>query len=387
MSTRPNTIKENKDLPEILGIDIGSHKIRASLTVGRRKKSDFEVFSNGVQNGYIVNQKDFENDILDLLSNINYENKSVPRRIIVGVSTRSCDSVTAAANIITGRSDGLITDNDIDECIKKAKAKLEINKNLEILHSIVMKKIVDDQVVQGEIVGLKGSKVEMRVLFILEDRKTLKTVYDTFADNNLEIDQIVSGPFAESLITLNRKDMRLGAASINIGLNNTSVVVYENNYPLLCSIISGGGENVTSDLSLGLRMSYSESEDIKQNINKSETAKRRVEEIIEARVNYLDQKINEELKRIKRSELLPAGVILSGGSSYIYKIEQNMRYDLKIPISSCEKNIANTGCDAENIRSYSIAMLYDKNSEGSIYFEYMKKTYRFIISKIKKFLP
>ena len=387
MSTRPNTTKENKDLPEILGIDIGSHKIRATLTVGKRKKSDFEVFSNGVQNGYVINQKDFENDILDLMSNINYENKSVPRRIIVGVSTKSCDSTTSVASIITGRSDGLITDNDIDECIKKAKAKLDINKNLEIVHSIVIKKIVDDHIVQGEIVGLKGSKVEMRVLFILEDRKTLKIIYDTFADNNIEIDSIVSGPFAESLIVLSKKDMRLGSASVNIGLNNTSIVVYENNYPLLCSIISGGGENVTSDLSLLLRMSYIEAEDIKQDINVSAAAKRRVEEIIEARVNYLDQKINEKLKRIKRSELLPAGAILSGGSSNLFKIEQNMRYDLKIPILSCEKNIANTGCDAENIRSYSVAMLYDKNSEGSIYFEYIKNTYKFIISRIKKFLP
>ncbi len=387
MLKRPNTTKENKELPEILGIDIGSHKIRATLTVGKRKKSDFEVFSNGVQNGYVINQKDFENDILDLISNINYENKSVPRRIIVGISTKSCDSITSVASIITGRSDGLITDNDIDECIKKAKAKLDINKNLEIVHNIVIKKIVDDHTVQGEVVGLKGSKVEMRVLFILEDRKTLKIIYDTFADNNIEIDQIVSGPFAESLMVLSKKDMRLGGASVNIGLNNTSVVVYENNYPLLCSVISGGGENITSDLSLGLRMSYTEAEDIKQNINVSASAKRRVEEIIEARVNYLDQKINEELKRIKRSELLPAGAILSGGSSNLFKIEQNMRYDLKIPISSCEKNIVNTGCDAENIRSYSVAMLYDKNSEGSIYFEYIKKMYRFIISKIKKFLP
>jgi cell division protein FtsA len=387
MSTRPDITRENKDALEVLGIDIGSHKIRASISVGKVKKADFEVFSNGVQNGYIVNQKDFEDDILDLLSNIDRENKYIPKRIMVGISTRSCDSVTSVANIISGRSDGLITDNDVEDCVKKAKNKLDINKNLEIIHNIVIKKMVDGQAIYGDIVGLKGSKIEMRVLFILEDKKTLKMIYDTFAKNNLEIDQIVSGPFAESLVTLNKKDMRLGAAAVNIGLNNTSVVVYENNHPLLCSVISGGGENVTSDLSLGLRMSYQEAEDIKQNINKSEVAKRRIEEIVEARVNYLDQKINEELGRVKRSELLPAGVILSGGGAYLSKIEQNMRYDLKIPVSNCAKNIANSGCDLENIRAYSVAMLYDKEGEISIYLEYVKKIFGHLISKIKKFLP
>lgn len=386
-TTKDNTAKKTNNAPEILGIDIGSHKIRASILVGKNKKSDFEVFSNGVQNGYIIDEKDFENDILDLLGNINYENKSIPRKIIVGISTRSCDSVTSVANIITGRSDGLITENDIDECVKKAKAKLEINKNLEIVHSIVIKKIIDGQIIYGEIVGLKGSKVEMKVLFILEDKKTSKIIYDVFANNNLEIDSIVSGPFAESLIVLNKKDMRLGSASINIGLNNTSIVVYENNYPMLCTIISGGGENVTSDLALGLRMSYAEAEDIKQNINKSEAAKRRVEEIIEARIDYSDKKINESLARIKRAELLPAGVILSGGGSHLSKIEQNMRYDLKIPITICTKNILNTKCDPENIRSYGIAMLYDKDGEISIYLEYTKRIYKNFLSKIKKFLP
>jgi cell division protein FtsA len=382
-----STTKRNKDDVEVLGIDLGSHKIRASIVVNKHKKSGFEVFSNGIQNGFIVNEKDFENDILDLLSDVAYENKSVPRKIIIGVSTRSCDSVTSVASTIVGGSDGTVTGNDIDLCVKKAKEKLDINKNSEIVHSIIVKKIIDSKILYGEALGLKGSKLEIKVLFILEDKKTLSTIYDIFQRNNLEIDQIVSGPFAESLMTLSKKDMRLGSVSVNIGLNNTSVVVYENNYPMLCSVISGGGENITSDLSLGLRMSYQEAEEIKQNINKGEAAKRRVEEIIEARINYLDQKINEELQRVKRSELLPAGAVISGGSANLYKIEQNMRYDLKIPTSLCTKNIINTGTDTESVRSFAIAMLYDKNSEVSIYLEYARNISRYALSKIRKFLP
>jgi cell division protein FtsA len=312
----------------------------------------------------------------------------------VGIATRAQDSVSVSANTITGRSDGLIMENDIDECVKKAKAKIEINKNCDIVHTLVIKKLIDDSLVYAELIGLKGHKIELKVLFIYEDKKNQKIIYDVFEKMGISLDQIVSGPFAESLIALNKKDMRLGACNLNVGLSNTSLVVYENNYPLLCTVIGGGGENATSDLSLGLRLSYSEAEEIKIGHSKNENGKRRVEEIIEARINYLNTKINDELKRIKRSELLPAGIILSGGSSQINKIDQYMRYDLKIPVSHVNKNISNNihsnnsnKLDHENIRSYGIAMLYDESADSSIYFEYIKKIYSIIYGKIKKYLP
>lgn len=394
MSSHQNTGKINKEDVAVLGIDIGSAYLRACVTSGKNILDTFEVVSNGVQNGYVTEAVIFEEDVMQLLLKVTSGLGFMPKKIVIGISTRMQNSVSASANIITGRSDGLILENDIDECVKKAKAKIDINKNCDVIHTLIIKKVIDDNVIYGDIAGLKGHKIDLKILFIYEDKKNQKIIYDVFEKLGIGLDQVVSGPFAESLVALNKKDMRLGTCSINIGLSNTSLVVYENNYPMLCSVISGGGENITSDLSLGLRMSYAEAEEIKRGISKSETGKRRVEEIIEARTNYLNNKINEELKRVKRSELLPGGLVISGGTSGLSKIDQYMRYDLKIPTSLSNKKIEDypnlnlkSFLNSENIRSYGIAMLYDKSYESSIYFEYVNKIYKAIYCKIKKYLP
>ncbi len=394
MNSRPNTGKINKNEDTVLGIDIGSACLRGCVTSEKKVLGVFEVTSNGVQNGHVTEPSVFEEDVMQLLLKVTNELNFMPKKIVIGISTRMQNSVSASANIITGRSDGLILENDIDECVKKAKAKTDINKNCDIIHTLIIKKSIDDNIIYGEIAGMKGYKIDLKVLFIYEDKKNQKIIYEVFEKLGISLDQVVSGPFAESLVSLNKKDMRLGTCSINVGLSNTSLVIYENNYPMLCSVISGGGENITSDLSLGLRMSYAEAEEIKKGVFKSDAGKRRIEEIIEARINYLNNKINEELKRVKRSELLPGGVVLSGGTSELLKIDQYMRYDLKIPTSFVNKKIEEMNnlnqksfLTSENIRSYGIAMLYDKSYESSIYFEYVNKIYKAIYFKIKKYLP
>lgn len=394
MNSRPNTGKINKNEDTVLGIDIGSAYLRGCITSEKKVLGVFEVTSNGVQNGHVTEPSVFEEDVMQLLLKVTNELNFMPKKIVIGISTRMQNSVSASANIITGRSDGLILDNDIDECVKKAKAKTDINKNCDIIHTLIIKKSIDDNLIYGDMAGMKGYKIDLKVLFIYEDKKNQKIIYEVFEKLGISLDQVVSGPFAESLVSLNKKDMRLGTCSINVGLSNTSLVIYENNYPMLCSVISGGGENITSDLSLGLRMSYAEAEEIKKGVFKSDAGKRRIEEIIEARINYLNNKINEELKRVKRSELLPGGVVLSGGTSELSKIDQYMRYDLKIPTSFVNKKIEEMNnlnqksfLTSENIRSYGIAMLYDKSYESSIYFEYVNKIYKAIYFKIKKYLP
>jgi cell division protein FtsA len=286
-------------------------------------------------------------------------------------------------NSFTKRSDGVVTQNDIDELLIKAKDKLSHAKNLIVLHSIVTRFTLDENLILGDIVGQVGRRIELRILFILEDLNNKNNLDSAFSSIGLEVDQYVSGPLAESINTLTRKDMRLGSASVNIGLHNTSVVVYENNNPILCSVFKSGGENITSDLSLGLKLGYDEAEKIKIGENKTELGKRKTEEIIEARVNHINKKIDDQLMRIKRSGLLPAGIILSGLTSYLLKIDTYMRYDLKLPISVYDRNITNS----KFARAYGITLMDDESESKSVYIEYAKKMFSKIGNSIKKYLP
>jgi cell division protein FtsA len=375
--------KENKKISTMLGLDIGSGSTKLCISDGKNIINTYETCISGVEFGMIVQPEIFEKDLKNILFKVAKENKPFPEKIIIGLNTFRQDSVIININSFTKRSDGVVTQNDIDELLIKAKDKLSHAKNLIVLHSIVTRFTLDENLILGDIVGQVGRRIELRILFILEDLNNKNNLDSAFSSIGLEVDQYVSGPLAESINTLTRKDMRLGSASVNIGLHNTSVVVYENNNPILCSVFKSGGENITSDLSLGLKLGYDEAEKIKIGENKTELGKRKTEEIIEARVNHINKKIDDQLMRIKRSGLLPAGIILSGLTSYLLKIDTYMRYDLKLPISVYDRNITNS----KFARAYGITLMNDESESKSVYIEYAKKMFSKIGNSIKKYLP
>jgi cell division protein FtsA len=59
--------------------------------------------------------------------------------------------------------------------------------------------------------------------------------------------------------------------------------------------------------------------------------KKKVDEIIEARLSDIFELVGNHLKRIRRNELLPAGIIITGGGSHIGRIEEIAKSQLKLP--------------------------------------------------------
>jgi cell division protein FtsA len=157
------------------------------------------------------------------------------------------------------------------------------------------------------------------------------------------------------------------------------------------SVIKAGGEQITSDIALGLRVPVDIAEEIKHGNNDTEYSKRRYDEIVEARVSDIAIKITDELNRIMRAELLPAGVVLLGGTSMLAKIEHYFRFDLKLPIGNAMRNIAATNKfyinDVKYARVYGLTFFAESISESGLYFSILKRGWVKSASFIKRFLP
>ena len=215
-------------------------------------------------------------------------------------------------------------------------------------------------------------------------------IESVFKDFNIDIQNIIAGPLADSIVSLSHRERNIGAVSINIGSETTSLLVYENSAPLLCSVINMGSESLTSDIALGLRMDVTEAEKVKLGTNDKEFLKRRYDEIVEARISFLSEKINEELSRVKRAELLPSGAVLSGAGSRLVKIEYYMRFEMKVPISNALKNINKDRFVLEEldfVRAYGACFFADETSESKIIIDTIKKYSIRVGGFIKKFLP
>jgi len=169
---------------------------------------------------------------------------------------------------------------------------------------------------------------------------------------------LVLSPLAASEVVIGPKQKELGAALINIGSATTSLAVFEEGELLHAAVIPIGSEHITSDVAIGLRCPINLAERIKleygsarsdkygkkDEVDVSELAKEEnvleesmtvsrkyVAEIIEARVEEIFEKIDNELKKIDRSGMLPAGVFLIGGGAKLADIVAAAKNKLRLP--------------------------------------------------------
>lgn len=395
-SAKNSTIKKTSAKPKakekyVLGIDIGSLYIRASVTAGPMLKDTYQVESAGVVFGVISDQELFEEALGRLLLEINRDYKPFPPIVIVTSGAVSINSITATSSVFTSRADGVITTLDVKKATEEAEDKVAELKNKTILHAIPIRNTVDGLEIIGDVIGAKGHKLDVRTLFVYDDPKQINAIIEAFRKYSIDIDEIVAGPLADSIASLSNRERRIGVASANIGYATTSVCVYENNSPILASVFKSGGEHITSDIALGMRLDLVSAEKIKYDEPGMDFSRRRVDEIIEARVHDISDKINNELARIKRAELLPAGIVLSGGTALLSKIDYYLRYNLKLPISSGLKNLRDTKNfyvdDPRFARSYGATFFAKNLSESSLYITFFKFIGTHLTSFFRRFLP
>jgi cell division ATPase FtsA len=143
-----------------------------------------------------------------------------------------------------------------------------------------------------------------------------------------------------------------------------------------------GGENITSDLALLLRVGIDEAELLKRGEAALSKNKKNAE-IIESRIEFLSEKINQKLESINRKELLSGGAVLTGETSKLKNIENTIRYSLKIPARVLEWKLHGN----EYVRCYGTTLMYDSLQEVSLYQKLIGNSIDRFVMFIKKFLP
>jgi cell division protein FtsA len=152
-------------------------------------------------------------------------------------------------------------------------------------------------------------------------------------------------------LTQRQKD--LGVVLVNIGGQTTNVTVYEEGDLLHTATVMVGSAHITNDLAVGLRASVDVVEKLKIEYGDCSAESYRNREeidlydlgaadhevfkmkdvslIIEARVEEIYHLVDQELKKIQRSGLLPAGVVLTGGGAKLRGVVEEAKKNLRLP--------------------------------------------------------
>lgn len=320
-----------------VGIDIGTHFTKVVVVGFDKGKKELAVLATGISEtkgmrfGYVTNADIAAESIRKAVNQAENILGIKIRRAYVSISGIGLSSVTSTGSVIISKADQEITTFDVSKVITNSEENLEI-LNKKIIHTIPIAYKLDGKDVYVRPEGLRGIKLEVKTLFITCLKQNIEDLITAFTLAKIDIEEIIASPIVIGNILLNNKQKVAGCVLVDIGFETVSATVFENNLPISVSVFSIGSMDITKDIALGFRISLEEAESIKLgSVIGGDYSKKKIDEIVEARLGDIFELVGNQLKRLKRNELLPAGIIITGGGSSINNIEEIARNQLKLP--------------------------------------------------------
>lgn len=321
----------------ITGIDIGSSIIRI-LTLEKRKDQTINILSaiqrpsEGIKRGFVSDTNDATKSISLSIKSAEKAAAVPIKEVILGISGIGLSSIKSKGSVMIAKADGEVTENDIKRAIEQSEANLPHLANRRIIHEIPLNYKIDNNLVWGKPNGMIGSKLEIETLFITCLNQHLSDIIKCVESAGVSIEDIIAAPLAMAEALLNKNQKEVGCVLANIGSNTVSIVVFEEGLPISLEVFPLGSNNITTDIALGFQVGLEEAEKMKINYGKDNVSSRRkLEDIIEARLDDIFEIIKNHLKKINREEMLPGGIILTGGGSSLFSLEEMARSELNLP--------------------------------------------------------
>jgi cell division protein FtsA len=328
----------------IVGIDIGTSKVCA--VIGKvNKDNQMEILGRGMDSCSGVKKS----IIVDIESTSNSIKNSIEQaESMAGLNVASAYVNIAGTHIaiINQKSwvnilseNREISSKDVEKLLYAA-GNVSIPEDRQIIDVIPVEYIVDgyDEIIDP--VGMVGTKLEAEVDIITGKITSVQNIVKSLERANLKVDGLVVEALATSEIVLTPEEKEMGVILIDIGAGVTDLSVFKNKKLVFYDSIPVGGDHITNDMSIGLKITYSEAEKIKRqyelaltslikhdqevsvseiNEDKKKNVKvSEIVEIIEARVFEIFSLCNEQIKKSNIEGSFTAGVVLTGGGiSYV----------------------------------------------------------------------
>lgn len=383
------------------GIDIGTYQVK--VVVAEHVRGDDKKFpkiigtgfasSRGLRHGYIINSSDIARCIYTAVQQAEKTAGIRIKKAFLSVGGVGLEELHSKAEVVISRADNEVTDLDIDKVLAESEKKVEQKLlNKKILHSIPLRYKIDGSEILGRPQNMRGTKLEIETLFITSLEQHLNDLIAAVEDAGVAVEDVMASPLAGSLVTLTRAQKMAGCVLANIGAETVSIVIFENNVPISLKVLPIGSTDITNDIALGLKISLDEAEQLKLGtIIGMDYPKKKLDDIIVARLKDIFELIDIHLKKIGKNELLPAGIILTGGGSSIATIEDLALASLKLPSKIATLNVLDLPRghikDASWAVSYGLCIWGFTAEEEPIGLQFAKKTGGNITAFVKQFLP
>jgi len=291
-------------------IDIGTSKVCA-FVARLSELGNVEILGkaiepcSGVKKGVIVDIDSVSDAVrscvqkLKALTNISIESA------YVNVMGLHVDLFYFKSSVDVLRQDHEITSGDIERVLKKVE-DVKLPEDLRIIDIVPRQYIVDgcDGIIDP--LGMAGVKLEVESDVVVGKITTFNNIVKSLEEANVTIDGFIAEALAlgETALTFDEKEM--GAVLIDIGGGVTNVSVFKNKSIVLYDSIPVGGDHITNDISIGLRISSSDAEKLKREYSLALTSL--ISNDHEITVNELDGNTRKTIKVSQVVEIIEARI-------------------------------------------------------------------------------
>ncbi len=322
----------------IVGLDIGTTKMCA--VVGEIQPDGIEIIgigshpSEGLRKGVVINIEKTVNSIKEAIEEA---------ETMAGCEISSVYAGIAGGHIKGFNSHGVIalkerevTKKDIERVIEAASA-VAIPLDREVIHVLTQEFIVDEHDSITDPLGMSGVRLEAKIHIVTGAVTSAQNIIKCANRAGLDVCDIVLESLASSEAVLTNEERNLGVALIDFGGGTTDMAVFLRGAIKHTSVLALGGNNLTYDISIGLRTPSAEAERIKikygcglsSMIGKDETievpgvggrkprvlSRQILGEILEPRVEEIFTLIHNELVRFGYDQGINSGVVITGGAA------------------------------------------------------------------------
>ncbi|MBT2678485.1 cell division protein FtsA [Mesobacillus sp. AQ2] len=322
-----------------VSLDIGTSSVK--VIIGEMVNDTLNIIgvgnvkSEGLRKGSIV---DIDETVHSIKRAIEQAERMIGLKInqvIVGVTGNHVSLLPCHGVVAVSSDNREITNEDVARVIDAAQV-VSIPPEREIIDVIPKQFIVDGLDEINDPRGMIGVRLEMEGTIITGSKTILHNTLRCVERAGLEIVDIGLQPLAAGAFALSKDEKNMGVAMIDIGGGSSTVAVFENGHLRGTSVIPVGGDHITKDLSIGLRTTTEEADQLKlkhghafydhasedevfevsiigsdqqQQFNQLEVA-----DIIEARMEEIFSLVQDELKHMNIRDL-PGGFVLTGGTA------------------------------------------------------------------------
>jgi cell division protein FtsA len=327
----------------VAGLDIGSAKTTALIAevVGDLPRSPrIKVLgvgrarTTGLRRGVVADIEETTRSIRKAMEDAERMAGAHVTDVYAGIAGEHVQAMTSTGVVAVNGEE--ITRADVERANDVARAQA-VPADRELLHAIPQEYTVDRNHGIRDPVGMIGTRLETEMYLVTIGASPAMNLRKAVERAGCRVKELVLEPLASALSVLTEDEKELGVALVEMGAGSTDLAIFHEGKIRHLATINFGGNHVTNDIVLGLKLTPDDAERLKERYGcayesmadaaltiplpgTAAQGERAIDHgslahIIHQRVDEIFDLVQREISAAGYERKLSAGVVLTGGAA------------------------------------------------------------------------